>query len=183
MMDPSSPRQDSEAEPDTAHAPTPSKGSLMKRIALILVCCAAVAAISLRPAEAEPSLTIGSKAPSLDIEHWVQDGNGAFKHVSDFEKGKVYVVEFWATWCGPCIMSMPHLAELQTKFRDKDVQIISVSDESLDEVEALLKQQNQQVGKSFAEITSAYTLTTDPDGSPPTKADGFGRADRSPEYD
>jgi hypothetical protein len=42
-------------------------------------------------------LTIGSKAPSLDVEHWVSDGNGAFKPVTAFQPGKVYVVEFWAT--------------------------------------------------------------------------------------
>ncbi|MCO8125043.1 TlpA family protein disulfide reductase [Stieleria sp. TO1_6] len=137
----------------------------MKRIVLILLSCAVVAALTLRPADAEPSLVIGSKAPALDIEHWVQDGNGNYPHVSNFEKGKVYVVEFWATWCGPCIASMPHLAELQTEYRDRGVQIISISDESLDEVDALLKREHPEAKKSFAEITSAYSLTTDPDGS------------------
>jgi len=48
-----------------------------------------------------PMLTIGSKAPSIDVEHWVSDGNGKFKPVTEFEADKVYVVEFWATWCGP----------------------------------------------------------------------------------
>ena len=69
------------------------------------------------------------EAPALDIEHWIQDGNGFFKPVKKFEAGKVYVIEFWATWCGPCIASMPHLAELQNKYRGRDVQVISVSDE------------------------------------------------------
>ena len=43
-------------------------------------------------------LTIGSKAPALDVEHWVQNGEGKFKPVTKFENGKVYIVEFWATW-------------------------------------------------------------------------------------
>ena len=64
---------------------------------------------------ADELLTIGSDAPAIDVEHWVQDGKGKFKPVTEFAKGKVYVVEFWATWCGPCIMSMPHLVELQNK--------------------------------------------------------------------
>ena len=110
-------------------------------------------------------LKIGSKAPDLAIEHWLQDGNGFFKPVTQFEKGKVYVVEFWATWCGPCIQSMPHLAELQNKYRGQGVQIISVSNETVEEVKDLLGKQNEQVGKSFGELTSAWCLTTDPDGS------------------
>ncbi len=83
-------------------------------------------------------LTIGSNAPALDIEHWVQNGNGKFKPVTKFVNGKVYVVEFWATWCGPCIQSMPHLAKLQTEYADKGVQLISISDEDLETVEKFL---------------------------------------------
>lgn len=136
------------------------------RLLLTLVFCWALCAWTLAPRAASgKELGIGSKAPPLDIEHWIQDGNGFFSPVRSFDSGKVYVVEFWATWCGPCIASMPHLAELQNKYRGRDVQIISVSDETLDEVNDLLAQENEEVGKTFQEITSAYSLTTDPDGS------------------
>ena len=115
-------------------------------------------------------LTIGSKAPKLDIEHWVSNGNGKFKPVKEFEAGKVYVVEFWATWCGPCVMSMPHLAATQEKYAEKGVQLISVSDEDLETVEGFLKRQVKNADKddtenTYGKLTSVYCLTTDPDKS------------------
>jgi len=87
----------------------------------------------------EDALTIGSIAPELDIEHWVSNGEGKFKPVTAFRPGSVYIVEFWATWCGPCIQSMPHLVELQEKYSGKGLQIISISDETVDTVQAFLK--------------------------------------------
>ncbi|OUX07703.1 MAG: redoxin domain protein [Planctomycetaceae bacterium TMED240] len=136
------------------------------RLMLTTFMCCVVGASALLPLVASANdLGIGSKAPALNIEHWVQDGNGFFKPVTEFEKDKVYVVEFWATWCGPCIQSMPHLADLQNKYRGNGVQIVSVSDEPLDTVKDLLGKKNEDFGKTFAEVTAAYSLTTDPDRS------------------
>ena len=109
-------------------------------------------------------LTIGSRAPALDVEHWLQDGEGKFAPVTEFKKGKVYVVEFWATWCGPCIGSMPHIAQTQADYADKGVQVISISDEDLKTVKAFLEGDNGE-GETFAEVTKGYCLTTDPDKS------------------
>lgn len=42
-------------------------------------------------------------------------------------KGKVVVIDFWATWCGPCVGEMPHMKELYAKFKDKGVEFVGVS--------------------------------------------------------
>lgn len=116
--------------------------------------------------EGDDVLTIGSKAPSLDIETWISDGNGKFGKVTEFEEGKIYMVEFWATWCGPCIASMPHLAELQNEYADKGVQIISVSDEDMETIEGFLERKVRgEDEKTYQELTGNWCLTTDPDGS------------------
>ena len=131
--------------------------------AIFSVC--AFSGLTMKSASAD-QLSIGSKAPALDIEHWVSDRDGDFKHTTEFESGKVYVVEFWATWCGPCIASMPHLAKLQDEFADKGVQLISISDEKLSKVEKFLKKKVRgDETKTYADLTSAYCLTTDPDES------------------
>ncbi|HTM94144.1 MAG TPA: TlpA disulfide reductase family protein [Flavisolibacter sp.] len=60
------------------------------------------------------SLNIGDVAPDLRVSEWIKG-----TPVQKFEKGKVYVLEFWATWCRPCLAGMPHLSDLARKYKDK----------------------------------------------------------------
>ncbi len=59
---------------------------------------------------------------------------GTFK-IED-KKGKVVLLNLWATWCGPCRAEMPELIELQDKYRDKDFEIVGLDsdDESAEEI-------------------------------------------------
>ncbi|QEG21743.1 TlpA disulfide reductase family protein [Mariniblastus fucicola] len=115
--------------------------------------------------ENRPKLSVGSKAPKLDIEHWLSMPDG-FEEVKRFKKGNVYVVEFWATWCGPCRRAIPHISEVAEKYAEQGVQVISVSSEKLKEVEVFLpKRAKKDSPETFAELTSKYCLTCDPDGS------------------
>ena len=78
-------------------------------------------------------------APGLDIEEWVQGGE------KTLEKGTVYVVEFWATWCGPCRKSIPHLSKLNDEYGDDGLVIIGVSDEEPDTVRNFVKGQGKKL--------------------------------------
>lgn len=59
----------------------------------------------------------GHPAPELQVTGWL---NGSAVKLADL-KGKIVVLDFWATWCGPCIKSIPHNNELAEKFKGKVV--------------------------------------------------------------
>ncbi|UVK49816.1 TlpA family protein disulfide reductase (plasmid) [Mesorhizobium sp. AR02] len=68
------------------------------------------------------ALQIESPAPSIKVENWLRG-----EPLTSFQPGKVYIVEFWATWCGPCVDGMPHLMQLQEKYRESGVEIVGVA--------------------------------------------------------
>ncbi|MEI6476074.1 MAG: redoxin domain-containing protein, partial [Planctomycetota bacterium] len=121
--------------------------------AFALICTASVAAQDTPKADAAPEpMTIGSTAPKPVIEKFVRGTEPKW-----FAPGKVYVVEFWATWCGPCRMSMPHLSDVAEKYKDSVV-IVGISDEKLETVTKFLDTDEWKQ-------KARYNLATDPDRS------------------
>ncbi|QDT09949.1 TlpA family protein disulfide reductase [Planctomycetes bacterium K23_9] len=66
---------------------------------------------------------VGKPAPDFDIESWVNEGDTTLESL----KGKVVLVDFWSVWCGPCIMTFPHLREWREEFQDKGFEIVGVT--------------------------------------------------------
>ena len=133
------------------------------------LCAAQTAGDAAKIKEDIKPLTIGDKARDIDIAHWVKPGvladeEGKFTPLTSFEQDKVYVLEFWATWCSPCVASMSHLSKCQEKYADYDVTFIGVSDEPLPTVVSFLFENYKKDGKIQNDRTR-YTLTTDPDES------------------
>ena len=85
-----------------------------------------------------PSLVPGSSAPPIQIRKLYQAPAGSKASLESL-KGKVVIIEFWATWCAPCIAQMPHLNELARKFKNSNVLFLAVSEEKPADVERFLK--------------------------------------------
>jgi thiol-disulfide isomerase/thioredoxin len=74
-----------------------------------------------RPTGTESAM-VGKPAPDFDLELL---GGGKFRLSQN--KGKVVVLDFWATWCGPCLQAMPQVEQVTGEFRDRNVQLVAVN--------------------------------------------------------
>ncbi|MHC4360136.1 MAG: TlpA family protein disulfide reductase [Planctomycetota bacterium] len=74
---------------------------------------------------------VGKNAPEITIREWVTPNPPDIKNLA----GRVYVVEFWATWCQPCVQSLPHLISLNNRYKETGLEFISLSqDKSVNKV-------------------------------------------------
>ena len=79
---------------------------------LLLLCILTVGARAQN--DPAPLVNIGDHAPPLRLRGWVKG-----EPVERFSEGRIYVLEFWATWCRPCIAAMPHLSALAGEYRER----------------------------------------------------------------
>jgi thiol-disulfide isomerase/thioredoxin len=96
-------------------------------------------------ARAEGPLSLGDPAPKLQVKEFVKG-----EPVKNLETGKTYVVEFWATWCGPCRQSIPHLTKLQDEYKDVVFIGISVSEQDFDKVKPFVKEMGDKMAYRVA---------------------------------
>ena len=72
--------------------------------------------------------------------------------LSDLE-GQVVVLDFWATWCRPCVRSMPHLQELYERYAEQEVVVLAIN----------VAQERDEVAEFIAETGYTFTVLLDSD--------------------
>ena len=120
-------------------------------IALVLVGGGITAAHALRDQLSPVSL--GSQAPVFEAN--TIDGQSLKRTLADY-RGKVVLLNIWATWCGPCIVEMPTLEALHREFKGTDLRIVAVSIDQAETEEAI----NQFVKK----LGLTFEVLHDPEG-------------------
>lgn len=97
-------------------------------------------------------------------------------------QGKTVVLNFWATWCGPCREEMPELSALHTEYKDKNVVVLGIGVDELDAIKAFTietpvsyplfsaEELGGQLAANLGNDKSAlpYTVIIKPDGTMPT---------------
>ena len=110
-------------------------------VALVAVLGATVwAAGETKVKEDETKVKVGQQAPEIKARKWF---NTQVAPSLAMLRGRIVVVEFWATWCPPCRKSIPHLNALHNRYKDKGVVILGLSDEGADKVQPFIREMNK----------------------------------------
>ncbi len=122
-------------------------------------------------AQGGATLKVGAPAPPLRATVFAQPG-----HVLDLGelRGNVVVLEFWATWCGPCIAAIPHWNEMADKFAGKPVTFVSITDDEEERLRQFLatkpikgsvvRDPSGELFKTFGVVGRPHTIVVSADG-------------------
>jgi thiol-disulfide isomerase/thioredoxin len=106
-------------------------------------------------AQTDSAWGVGDRAPELKIERWLKKGGFPV-----LQKGKVYLIDLWATWCVPCIACMPHLSNLQHQYKDQGLEVIGITSNdsygnTLDNATAFIKTRNDIMNYNVAWVPAS----------------------------
>jgi cytochrome c biogenesis protein CcmG/thiol:disulfide interchange protein DsbE len=106
---------------------------MKRQIRILLVATMVLVGLA---AKAAAELEVGTKAPEITATDWLNTPPLTLAKL----RGRIVVVEFWATWCPPCRATIPHLIELHKQYGSKGVVICSLTNESKSKVEAFAQE-------------------------------------------
>lgn len=102
---------------------------------------------------------IGQAAPEISAQGWINSKPLSLAKL----RGKVVVVEFWATWCPPCRQTIPHLNRLHNAYKDRGVVLLSLTDQAAHEVEPFAREMQMTYPVGFGSATGgAYGVSSIP---------------------
>jgi len=123
-------------------------------------------------AEEQPAKPSGDEAPPTPAyesapSFTLQDMDGEKVSLSDL-KGKIVILDFWATWCPPCVMEIPHFVELYKQYKEQGFAMVGISLDrgGIDVVKSFAQKyginypiliSDGQVAKAYGDITSIPT--------------------------
>ncbi len=136
-------------------------------VALLLVLALSAGVFAQQQTMAK-KLKVGDPAPALHIEKWIK--GKPFK-MADLKGKKALVIEFWATWCPPCRRSIPHLTEIQKKYKDRGLVVMGISNEDPNEVSSFVEDMGERMEYHVAvddqyKTTKAYMMAAGQNGIP-----------------
>lgn len=106
--------------------------------------------------QAKPVDLIGKKAPDFKLKSLTDNSEVSLSGL----RGKVVLVDFWASWCAPCKISMPVLEKLSQKYKNFTVIAVNIDDDKANAIKFLkeLKLKVNAVHDSSKEVVSAYNV-------------------------
>jgi peroxiredoxin len=103
------------------------------------------------------ALDLGDMAPEISVANWLK---GSPTSLSTGAGKTIYVLEFWATWCKPCRQNIPHMSDLQDRFKKDNVVILALSDEDKDVVEEFMSRNGSKMKYSVGIDDASLTISS-----------------------
>lgn len=121
----------------------------------LLLCCLTTGVAAQNEEKKPVTFNMGDNVPPLKVSKWLKG-----TPVNKFEKGKVYVVELWATWCRPCNAAMPRLSLLAQHYKDTvtfiGIDILETPGTTINRVQAFVDSIGARMDFTAAADDSSY---------------------------